>query len=87
MSADSHVGRSRLRLLLALLVCIGVIATSASAGTEQTSSAPPPVGRVLREMSPGSKSAIVFVSVGGKEYAATAGTRRPKMISAFASGA
>ena len=55
--------RSQLRVLSALLVGIGVIATSASAGTEQTSSAPPPVGRVAREMPPGAKSVIVFVSV------------------------
>ena len=41
------------------------VATSASAGTEQKSSAPPPVGRVLREMAPEAKSVIVFVSVGG----------------------
>ena len=78
--------RSRLRVLSALLVCIGVVATSASAGTEQKRSALPPVGRVLREMSPGSKSVIVFVSVGGKEYAATAGTRRPKADQRFRIG-
>ena len=75
--------RSTLRVLSALLACIGVVATSASAGTEQTSSAPPPVGRVLREIPPGAKSVIVFVSVGGKEYAATAGTSRPKARSAL----
>ena len=69
--------RSRLRVLSALLVCIGVVVTSASAGTEQKRSAPPPVGRVLREIPPGAKSVIVFVSVAGKEYVATAGSRRP----------
>jgi D-alanyl-D-alanine carboxypeptidase len=78
--------RSRLRVLAALLVCIGVVATSASAGTEQKRSAPPPVGRVLREIPPGAKSVIVFVSVGGKEYAATAGTRRPKADQRFRIG-
>ena len=82
----AHVMRSRLRVLSALLVCIGVVATSASAGTEQKRSAPPPVGRVLREMPPGAKSVIVFVSVGGKEYAATAGTRRPKADQRFRIG-
>ena len=78
--------RSRLRVLSALLVCIGVVATSASAGTEQRRSAPPPVGRVSREMPPGAKSVIVFVSVGGKEYAATAGTRHPKADQRFRIG-
>ena len=58
--------RSQLRVLSALLVGIGVIATSASAGTEQTSSAPPPVGRVAREIPPGATSVIVFVSAGGQ---------------------
>ena len=72
-------------MLSALLVCIGVVATSASAGTEQNRSAPP-VGRVLREMPPGAKSVIVFVSVGGKEYAATAGTRHPKADQRFRIG-
>ena len=76
--------RSTLRLLPALLVCIGVVATSASAGTEQKRSAPPPVGRVLQEI--GAKSVIVFVSVGGKEYAATAGTSRPKANQRFRIG-
>ena len=42
--------RSRLRVLSALLVCIGVVVTSASAGTEQASSTPPPVERVAREL-------------------------------------
>ena len=78
--------RSRLRVLSALLVCVGVVATSASAGTEQKRSAPPPVGRVLREMAPGAKSVIVFVSAGGKEYAATAGTRHPKVDQRFRIG-
>ena len=82
----AHVMRSRLRLLSALLVCIGVMVTSASAGTEQTRSAPPPVGRVLREMPPGAKSVIVFVSVAGKEFAATAGTRHPKAGQRFRIG-
>ena len=78
--------RSRLRMLSALLVCIGVVATSASAGTGQTSSAPPPVERVARELRTGAKSLIVFVSVGGKEYAATAGTRHPKADQRFRIG-
>jgi Tol biopolymer transport system component/CubicO group peptidase (beta-lactamase class C family) len=78
--------RRRLRVFSALLVGIGVVATSASAGTEQKRSAPPPVGRVLREMPPGAKSVIVFVSVGGKEYAATAGTRHPKADQRFRIG-
>ena len=45
-----------------------------------------PGGRVTREMSPEAKSVIVFVSVGGKEYAATAGTRRPKADQRFRIG-
>ena len=69
--------RSRLRVLSALLVGIGVVATSASAGTKQTRSAPPPVERVARELRTGAKSLIVFVSAAGKEYVATAGSRRP----------
>jgi CubicO group peptidase (beta-lactamase class C family) len=83
VNADSHVS---LRLLLGLLVCIGVVATSASAGTEQKRSALPPVARVAREIPPGAKSVIVFVSVGGKEYAATTGTRRPKADQRFRIG-
>ena len=77
------------------LIAVGIVAMAAlgapaggapaPAGGEE-SSAPPPVGRVLREMSPGSKSVIVFVSVGGKEYAATAGTRRPKADQRFRIG-
>ena len=78
--------RSRLRVLSALLVGIGVVATSASAGTEQKSSAPPPVERVAREIPPGAKSVIVFVSAAGKEYVATAGTRRPKADQRFRIG-
>jgi D-alanyl-D-alanine carboxypeptidase len=78
--------RSWSRVLSAVLVCVGVVATSAPAATEQTPSAPPPVGRVAREIPPGAKSVIVFVSVGGKEYAATAGTRRPKAAQRFRIG-
>jgi Tol biopolymer transport system component/CubicO group peptidase (beta-lactamase class C family) len=78
--------RSWLRVLPAALVSIGVLATSASAGTEQTRSALPPVGRVAREMSPGAKSVIVFVSAGGKEYVATTGTSRPKADQRFRVG-
>ena len=60
------------------MAALGAPAGGAPAPAEgEESSAPPPVGRVLREMSPGSKSVIVFVSVGGKEYVATAGSRRP----------
>ena len=51
-------------------------AVSAPAGGEG-SSAPPPVERVARELRTGAMSVIVFVSVGGKEYVATAGARRP----------
>ncbi len=77
------------------LIAVGIVAMAgagapaggAPATAEgEESSAPPPVGRVLREMSPGSKSVIVFVSVGGKEYAATAGTRRPKADQRFRIG-
>ncbi len=69
------------------MAALGAPAGGAPAPTEgEESSAPPPVGRVLREMSPGSKSVIVFVSVGGKEYAATAGTRRPKADQRFRIG-
>ena len=69
------------------LIAVGIVAMAAPApaGGEESSAAPP-VGRVLREMSPGSKSVIVFVSVGGKEYAATAGTRRPKADQRFRIG-
>ena len=69
------------------MAALGAPAGGAPAPAEgEESSAPPPVGRVLREMSPGSKSVIVFVSVGGKEYAATAGTRRPKADQRFRIG-
>jgi len=78
--------RSLLRVLSALLVCVGVVVTSASAGTKQTRSAPPPVERVAREVRTGAKSLIVFVSAAGKEYAATAGTRRPKADQRFRIG-
>ena len=78
--------RSRLRVFSALLVCIGVIATSASAGTNQTWSAPPAVERVARELRTGAKSLIVFVTAAGKEYAATAGTRRPNADQRFRIG-
>ena len=78
--------RSRLRVLSALLVCVGVVATSASAGTEQKSSAPPPVERVAREVRTGAKSLIVFVSAAGKEYVATAGSRRPRADQRFRIG-
>jgi hypothetical protein len=37
-------------------------------------------------MPPGAKSVIVFVSIGGKEYAATAGTRHPKADQRFRIG-
>jgi len=78
--------RSRLRVLSALLVCVGVVATSASAGTKQTRSAPPPVERVAREVRTGAKSLIVFVSAAGKEYVATTGTRHPKADQRFRIG-
>ena len=77
------------------LIAVGIVAMAAlgapaggapaPAGGEE-SSAPPPVGRVAREMPPGAKSVIVFVSVGGKEYAATTGTRRPKADQRFRIG-
>jgi Tol biopolymer transport system component len=74
------------------LIAVGIVAMAAPAegapapaGGEE-SSAPPPVGRVLREMPPRAKSVIVFVSVGGKEYAATAGTRHPKADQRFRIG-
>jgi D-alanyl-D-alanine carboxypeptidase len=78
--------RSRLHVLRPVLVCIGVVVTSASAGTGQTPSAPPPVERVAREVPPGAKSVIVFVSAAGKEYVATAGTSRPKADQRFRIG-
>jgi TolB protein len=78
--------RSRLRVFSGLVVCIGLVVTSASAGTEQTRSAPPPVKRVALELRSGAKSVIVFVSDGGKEYVATAGTRHPKADQRFRVG-
>ena len=77
------------------LIAVGIVAMAAlgapaagapaPAGGEE-SSGPPPVERVLREIPPGAKSVIVFVSVGGKEYAATTGTRRPKADQRFRIG-
>ena len=69
--------RSRLRVFSALLVGIGVVVTSASAETKQARNSPPPVERVARELRTGAKSLIVFVTAAGKEYVATAGSRRP----------
>jgi Tol biopolymer transport system component/CubicO group peptidase (beta-lactamase class C family) len=70
-----------------VLVCTGVVVTSASVGAEQTPSASPPVGRVAREFARGGgKSVIVFLSAGGKEYAATAGPRRPAVAGRFRIG-
>jgi len=61
-------------------------AASAPAGREQ-GGAPPPVGRVAREYARGGgKSVIVFLSAGGKEYAATAGPRRPAVAGRFRIG-
>jgi Tol biopolymer transport system component/CubicO group peptidase (beta-lactamase class C family) len=79
--------KSRIHYLIALglMLTAGLIGTSGAARGEDTS-APPPVGRVAREMPPGAKSVIVFVSVGGKEYVATTGTRRPKADQRFRIG-
>ena len=76
------------------LIAVGIVAIAAlgapaggapapAGGEERRASAG---GRVTREMSPEAKSVIVFVSVGGKEYAATAGTRRPKADQRFRIG-
>jgi D-alanyl-D-alanine carboxypeptidase len=47
-------------------------------GGETSGAPPPPVEEVARQIArDGAKSAIVFVSDDGREYAATAGTRRP----------
>ncbi len=74
--------KSALRVLSALLVCIGVVVTAASAGMGQTPTAPPPVERVAQQLAPPErnppvKSVIVFVLDGGQEYSATAGATFP----------
>ena len=71
---------------LVVTVVLAFTSGAASAPADGEASAPPPVERVAREMPPGAKSVIVFVSVGGKEYAATAGTRHPRADQRFRIG-
>ncbi len=84
----SEMPRSRIHYLIAaaLMVTAGLVATSGAASAPtggEGSSAPPPVERVARELRTAAKSVIVFVSVGGKEYVATAGARRPSADQRF----
>jgi D-alanyl-D-alanine carboxypeptidase len=64
---------------LAVTIALATTSGAASAPTRgEESSAPPPVGRIARELARGgAKSVIVYVSAGDKEYVATAGARRP----------
>jgi D-alanyl-D-alanine carboxypeptidase len=73
-------------LIVGLVLTVGLAATSGAASAPargEESSAPPPVERVARELRTAAKSVIVFVSVGGKEYVATAGARRPSADQRF----
>ena len=80
--------RGRIHQLIAagLMVTVGLAATSGCASAPargEESSAQPPVERVARELRSAATSVIVFVSVGGKEYVATAGARRPSADQRF----
>jgi len=73
-----------------LVLAVGLVATSGASSAparNAASSAPPPVGRVAQELAQsGATSVIVFVSGDGKEYVATAGSRRPKVDQRFRIG-
>ena len=69
----------------ALLASVAL--TSVGAAGPAATSVPPPVGRIAKELAGGgAKRVIVFASVGGKSYVATAGTRRPTADQRFRSG-
>ena len=79
-------GRIHCLIAACLVVAVVLAATSGCASAPargEESSAPPPVERVARELRTAAKSVIVFVSVGGKEYVATAGARRPSADQRF----
>ena len=82
--------RSIVVAVLAAAVTMGlaVISGAESApGAGGESGALPSVGRVAQELArSGAKSVIVFVSADGKEYVATAGSRRPKVDQRFRIG-
>jgi TolB protein len=64
-----------------------VTLTSFAAAEQQPTGAPPRVRRVAQELlRSGARSAIVFVSDGGKTYAATAGARHPRADQRFRVG-
>ncbi len=72
--------RIHYRITVGLMVTVVLAAASGCASApagDEGSSTPPPVERVARELRPGAKSVIVFVSAGDKEYVATGGARRP----------
>ena len=78
------------------LVAVGLVVAVVLAGTSgaasapargEGSSVPPPVGRIARELADGgAQRVIVFASVRGKSYVATAGTRRPSANQRFRIG-
>ncbi len=86
MRVHSQLGFS----VVDVLVTIGLVATAGAAsapGGGGESSPPPAVGRVAQELAQsGAKSVIVFVSDDGKEYVATAGSRRPRVDQRFRVG-
>ncbi|MGH3004898.1 MAG: serine hydrolase [Gaiellaceae bacterium] len=66
---------------------LGVLAVVLFGCTSDSSSAPPPVDRVARQIArAGTASVIVFVADNGREYVATAGTRRPNADERFRIG-
>jgi D-alanyl-D-alanine carboxypeptidase len=78
---------SRLQIVvIGLAVALGVGASQSTATSEKPS-ASPPVERVARDLAhQGSPGVIVYVSVAGKEYIATAGARRPRANQRFRIG-
>jgi D-alanyl-D-alanine carboxypeptidase len=82
---------NRIQYLSAIgFATVGLAAVSGAAsapGGGGESNAPPAVGRVAQELAQsGAKSVIVFVSGDGKEYVATAGSRRPRVDQRFRIG-
>lgn len=72
---------------LAFPALLGVLAVGIPGCGGGSSSTPPPVERVAEQIArAGTASAIVFVSDDGREYVATAGTRRPTADKRFRIG-
>jgi hypothetical protein len=73
--------RSRLGLFASLGFVLLTLVVGCGGGSSST---PPPVERVAQQIArTGAASVIVFVSDDGREYVATAGTRRPNADKRF----